>query len=555
VGHLNLYSLTMTSPAALADEFSRSADAVLTSAFSSASAALTTPHDNTTLTNYERPDIPHPAYERMQPRWEKCRALMAGTEAMREGGEIYLPRMEAESDAAYAARLNGAALFNAFARTVKACAGLVNQKEPQLGDDMPARLVAMWENVDRSGTHGAVMVSLLTLSGLTDGFAGIFVDYPRADDPSVNLSLASAAVMPGRELSTDDETKLGLGPYFVRFRADDVIKAVYQVVSGIRRLILLVLREASDRRVGSFGIETVLRYRVYRDDGKAVTYELWERMARTQSVPLQITQPVAMTNVKAIPWSPFIAGDVVDQNETRPPLNDLADLNIEHFQVKTNIRNLESLALVPTMVRVGATPDAEGKYPPIVLGPRTSIEAPAVQGVATPIYWLSPNVTVLEPSNKSLANIEQQMGAAGLAFLNPELRRAETAEAKRIDASVQNASLVSLARALQDCIETAFMFAGQYINEPAGSVTINTDFEEVVMDPTMIAQLVAARQSGNLSIETFLALLEKGRVLDDGFDIEGEKKRILEENVNTLKSMGVDNGNPPPGDGTGSPNH
>jgi hypothetical protein len=433
-------------------------------------------------------------------------------------GETYLPRMEAESEGAYEFRLQQSALFNAFARTVKACAGLVNQKDPQLGEDMPTRLVAMWENVDRSGTHGAVFTSQLTIAGLIDGFAGILTDYPRVANPA--------------GVSQDDEVRGGFGPYFVRYRADDVIKAIYQVVNGVKTLTLLVLRESSDQRVGSFGIETVFRYRVYRNDKGAVTYELWERLAR-ESTPRLVETPTAMRNVRMIPWSPFVAGDVVDQNETRPPLNDLADLNIEHFQVKTNIRNLESLALVPTMVRVGASPNEGGVYPPIVLGPRTAIEAPAVQGVATPIYWLSPSVTVLDPSNKSLENIEQQMGAAGLAFLNPDLRRAETAEAKRIDASVQNASLVSLARALQDCLETAFMFAGQYINEPAGSVSVNTDFEEVVMDPTMIGQLVAARQSGNLSIETFLALLEKG---------------ILTENANTQNSM-----NPPPDSGGAPP--
>jgi hypothetical protein len=83
---------------------------------------------------------------------------------------------------------------------------------------------------------------------------------------------------------------------------------------------------------------------------------------------------------------------------------------------------------------------------------------------------------VLDPSNKSLEKVEQQMGAAGLAFLAPDTRAAETAEAKRIDEKAQNASLRSVARAVQDCLESAFGFAGQYIKQPAGSVTINADF-------------------------------------------------------------------------------
>jgi hypothetical protein len=542
----------MTSPAALADEFSRSGSS---SSNGTSQNAETTPRDNTTLTNNERPDIPHPAYERMQPRWNKCRALMGGTEAIRAGGTDFLPQMPNESSESYDYRSQLVALFNGFARTVKACAGLINQKEPVLGADMPEKLVAMWENADRSGTHGAVMTSQLTLSGMVDGFGGIFVDYPRPDDPNIDRSKASAAAVPGAPLSGDDVARLGLSPYFIRYRADDVIKAIYQVVNGVKTLVLLVLREASDVRVGPFGIETLFRYRVYTNEKGVVRYELWERLARV-STPNKVQDARVMTNVNAIPWSPFVAGDVVDQNETRPPLNDLADLNLEHHAIKTNIRYLEDRAFVPALVRIGASRDPEtGTYPPVEIGPKNTIEVPLIDGLTTqPIYWMSPDVSVLDPGNKSLANVEQQMGASGLAFLNPEFRRAETAEAKRIDASAQNASLISVARALQDCLETAFQFAAQYINEPAGSVTINTDFEEVVMDPAMIAQLVAARQSGNLSIETFLQLLEKGKVLEDGFDVDGEKKRILEENANTLKSMGVDSGNPPPGDGTGSPN-
>jgi hypothetical protein len=540
----------MTAPADLADEFSRARSESASNGTSS--FGQTTPRDNTTLANNERPDIPHPAYERMQPRWSKCRSLMGGTEAMRAGGETYLPRLEMETDERYELRQQLVALFNGFARTVKACAGLINQKEPALSEDMPQRLVAMWENADRAGTHGAELTKQLTIDGMIDGFGGIFVDYPRADDPAIDRSRASAAALPGAQLDGSDEAALGLGPYFIRVKADDVIKAIYQVVNGVRALTLLVLREASDVRSGSFGIETVFRYRVYTNTNGRIEYTLWERLARNEAIPQQKTQPALITNVKAIPWAPFRAGDIIDQNETRPPLNDLADLNIEHYQVKTNIRYLETRAFVPTMVRIGAPRDEDGNYPPIAIGPQTAIEAPMIDGLSTaPIYWLSPDVTVLTPGNESLANIEKQMGAAGLAFLTPDLRRAETAEAKRIDASSQNASLLSVARALQDCLETAFMFAGQYINEPAGSVTINTDFEEVVMDPTMIAQMLAARQSGNLSLDTFLYLLEKGKVLEDGFDIDAEKQRILTENANTLKSMDV--GADPGGDGGTQP--
>jgi hypothetical protein len=537
MGHVLSLSVTMTSPVAVADEFARAA--AESSRFTNGSSQ-TAPRDNTTLSENDRPDIPSPAYKRMEPRWSKCRALMAGTEAIRADAARYLVQLPNETNDAFQYRAQLVALFNAFKRTVKACVGLITQEEPKLGDDMPQPLVDMWENADRGGTHGAVLTKQLVTDGMIDGSAGIFTDYPRVANPG--------------KVSADDEQRGGLRPYFVRYRAQDVLKTIYQSVDGVRTLVLLVLRETSDERVGQFGIQTVERYRAYTNERGVIGCEVWKKNYN-ESAPRIETQKFTLANVTKIPWSPLVAGDVVDANETRPPLDDLADLNVEHFQIKTNIRYLEDRALVPTMVRIGAQPDEDGAYPPIAIGPQSAIEAPVVEGLSTaPIYWLSPDVAVLDPSNKSLEKVEQQMGAAGLAFLAPDTRAAETAEAKRIDEKAQNASLRSVARDVQDCLESAFGFAGQYIKQPAGSVTVNADFEETVMDPAMVAELRNLATAGKLSIETLLDRLEKGHVLDEGFDIEAEVKRILTENAQTVDTMrGNQNNNAGQGDGGGAP--
>src|SRR6185436_2923447 len=92
-----------------------------------------------------------------------------------------------------------------------------------------------------------------------------------------------------------------------------------------------------------------------------------------------------------------------------------------------------------------------GGYPPIITGPKGTIEAPFVAGMPEkPVYWLSPDISVLEPAMKSLQNNEAAQGAAGLSFLAPETRAAETAVAKRIDASAQNATLATVGRRGQD---------------------------------------------------------------------------------------------------------
>lgn len=457
---------------------------------------------------------PHPAYKRMKSRREKCRALLDGTEAIREGAETYLPRFESESNDSYDMRVQLCALFNAYERTVFACVGLLLEKDPELGDDMSARLKELAEDVDLAGTHLSVYAKSLTLDSLVDGYAGTLVDYPVVEDPA--------------RISLDDQRRQGHRPYFVKFLAADVLKVLYGKLNGVKVMTLLVLREVTEEADGSFGVAEVTRYRVYRRDMSGVTWATWKTSA-AGALPVVETQERPMRGVSRIPFSLAPTGRKIRDFEYRPTLENLADLNIEHHQVKTNLRHLETLAMVPTQVRIGATQDDKGVYPAITLGPRSTIEAPHIEGVDKPVYWHSPDVTVLEPASRSLVDIKADMGTAGLNFLTPDKRAAETAAARRIDSSAQNATLSSASRAIQDHLEEVFGFAAEYLGEKGGSITMNRDFERLVMDPALVSALGTLATNGKLSIETLLGLLEKGRILAEGFDVAAEVRRILLE--------------------------
>lgn len=480
----------------------------------------------------DRPDIPHPAYKRMEARSKRCRALWGGTDEIREGEETYLPRLEGESDESYNYRLVLCAVSNAFKRTVKACVGLLFETRPTLGDDMPSELTTFAESVDGERKHFAVFLKELSTEALIDGHAGIVTEYPRVTDiVAKNPNLVSqAAVENPSAVSADDEARLGLRPYWIKVLAEDVIKQVYSKVNGVTRLVLLIVREVSEERVGRFGLRTVKRYRVYERGADSVTCQVWKAVSREAPAP-EDQQPIVLRNLKEIPWSPLIAGEVISKVETTPPLLDLADLNIEHHQVKTEIRNLSSLACVPTIKRKGATqiPDPDDPnaliFPPITLGPRNTIEVPE-NGDAE---WMSPDVTVLEPHQRNLTEIKADMGAAGMAFLAPDTRAAETAEAKRLDAAAQNATLGTFASNVKDCAESAFGHAGAYMGTTGGSVTVNTDFENTVMDAQTMQAYGYLASIGKLSIETLLGALERGKRLPAGFDVDDEVRRILSE--------------------------
>lgn len=517
----------------MADEYAQTSTTTTRSTTDVLAPAIT---DNTSAST---PDTRSPAYLRMEPRWRRCRTLMAETDGVRDAGEEIIPKLEGEEDDDYEARTQVCALTNAFKRTVKAMAGLVLQKRPVLGDDMPAVLKTLAENINASGSHLAAFVWQLVIDALVDGHAGILVDYQRLDAQSVDTSRASAAaeaaLKNGGELDASDEPALGLRPYWVKFKAADIFLAMYKTVNGQRTLVLLVLREISEElsNPNGFGVQAVVRYRVYRRVGQTVTCEVWKSI-QAQTPAIEHTA-ITLKNVTAIPFAwavsgDVIAGDVMAPSETAPPLLNLADLNIEHHNVRTDKRHLERLACIPTIKRKGYVApivDGEPDPAPVLLGPKQVNDIP-LEG---DIEWFSPDVTVLEPITNSIADLKADMGAAGLAFLAPETRAAETAEAKRIDSAAQNASLATFASNLQDALELAFQFTAQFLKTTAGKVTVNTDFEGTVLDSSMVSALGTLAANGNLSIDTLLETLERGRVLPEGFNREQELAKIMKQNT------------------------
>jgi hypothetical protein len=498
------------------------------------------------------PSIETGAQRRTGPRIKKCRDVYQGTEAIRNDAETYLPKFTGETDELYEARSTIAALFNGYSRTILASVGLLCEPEPVLGEDMPQPLVEMWENVTGEGMHGAVLTNHLATAAMVDGFTGLITEYPRANDPRIDRSKASAAATvaleTGAELDAADVKALGLRPYFILVKVDECLP-VYETVNGRRTLVLFIRKETQAERKGRFGLETKTRYSVYelQKDGKVI-YERWTVASAGAQPVLDPDSRTVMKNLKGIPWSPLPAGDKLGENEYKPTLLDLADLNITHHRIATGILSLEETAFVPSLVRVGARANKDGEYPPIETGSGNTIEAPATEGVPTPLYYLSPPVTVLEPGMKSLENCKAEMGAMGASFLAPEPRAQETATAHRMDASAERATISTVSRRFKDCLESAFGFAGQFINEKAGSVKVNQDFVGEGVDPALAAVMITAYQAGLFTWEETRTYLHTGQ-LPETFKSDDAKAlaKILARGALSTPTPGDPNnpGNPP----------
>jgi hypothetical protein len=101
---------------------------------------------------------------------------------------------------------------------------------------------------------------------------------------------------------------------------------------------------------------------------------------------------------------------------------------------------------------------------------------------------------------------------------------AETAEAKRIDRSQGDSTMMVIAQNMQDMIDNCLQFHAQYLGNAtaAGSSYVNRDFLGARLEPQDITALLSLYTAGTISQETLLRELAEGDVLGDNFDVDEE---------------------------------
>ncbi|HSU57100.1 MAG TPA: hypothetical protein VLT36_23870 [Candidatus Dormibacteraeota bacterium] len=118
----------------------------------------------------------HPDYDAALPDWLRARDVLAGEDAVKAGGEKYLPRLDSQSDLEFLAYRKRAAFFNATARSAEGFVGLIFRrppfvKVPEVRAGVAASGVgrALGVFVNDSDMLGSTLAGLTPASWLTPG--------------------------------------------------------------------------------------------------------------------------------------------------------------------------------------------------------------------------------------------------------------------------------------------------------------------------------------------------------------------------------------------------
>lgn len=447
----------------------------------------------------------------MAPRLDLISTLLGGTEALRAKGETYLPRYNAESTKNWDDRLKHATLTNYFERTVDSLTGKPFSKPIVIHDDMAPELVDLCENIDHQGNNLDVFGRNAFRLGVAKGLIHILVEYP-------NVAAANPT-------SKADEEAINAKPYFVMIEPENIISAHYENRNGSEFLTQVRIME-TETRMDGFDEVIIERIRVLYPGA----WELWQKDERKKWT-------VVDSGVNTLDYIPLVTfyAHREDFMTSKPPLIDLAYVNIAYYQGSADQNNILAVARFPMLAVSGANEEEAA----VRVGPRQVLSTVDPQGK---FYYVEHTGAAIQAGLEDLQHKQEEMEALGVELLAKSGNI--TATAKAIDSAKDISMLQALVLIFTDALEQAFQVASDWLElkVPVGGLTINSDFGLSLDDTVSVPALQAARTSGDLSRPQFLKELKRRNILEADFDVDEDAALLVEEQKKKQDDMAFEFG-------------
>ena len=434
------------------------------------------PQSQRAVTNVNDPNT---AWYAQEPHWVLIEDLISGTYGMRRKHRRYLPQEPRELDDAYDNRLARSVCPPFYQRLERMLAGMLTRKPVRLNDVTDTIREQLFD-VDLQGNDLNTWTYETARKMIRYGHVGILVDAP-AD---------------------------GGRPYWVSYTPRDILGFRTETVDGATKLSQLRLREtiikpSEDSEYGEEQIEQIRlltpgQYQIHQRDKKGDFRVVDEGTTSLQEIPFAVAYSNRYNTL-----------------ESRPPLEDIAELNLKAYQVQSDLDNQLHISAVPMLAFYGFPSSAEE----VSAGPGEALAFPA-EGRAE---YIEPDGKSYDAQFKRLDQIASQINELGLSAVLGQKLSAETAEAKRIDRSQGDSTMMVIAQNMQDAIDNCLQYHAQFLGESqSGSCMINRDFLGTRLEPQEIQALLQLYTAGTITQETLLTQLAEGEILGDDFDIEEE---------------------------------
>ena len=423
---------------------------------------------------------PNASWYAQEPHWVLIEDLLGGTYGIRRKHRRYLPQEPRELDESYDNRLSRSVVAPYYQRLERMLAGMLTRKPVKLQDVSDAIREQLFD-VDMQGNDLNVWTYETARKLVRYGHIGCLVDAPSN----------------------------GGRPYWCTYTPRQILGYRTEQQDGAQRLIQLRLQETvlevdPDSKYGEKQIDQI----------RVLTPGEYQIHQRQDNGEYKVVDE-GTTSLAEIPFS-VAYSNRVGFLESRPPLEDIAELNLKSYQVQSDLDNQLHISAVPMLALFGFPSSAEE----VSAGPGEALAFPA-DGRAE---YIEPQGRSFDFQFKRLEQIALQINELGLSAVLGQKLSAETAASKMIDRSQGDSTMMVISQNVQDVIDNCLRFHAQFMGqqEAAGSCTVNRDFIGARLDPADVNALLQLYTAGTITKETLLQQLANGEVLGDDFDVQEE---------------------------------
>ena len=440
--------------------------------------------------------------------WEIMKAVTNGTEYLRDNSEAFLPLEPREDYTAYLSRVNRAVFSPYTQRLIRAATGLIMRKPITLiGDSYWTDIFA--KDVDGCGSDLDEYARRVLICSLTYGQSHILVDYPA---PTGALSLA-------------EERAQNRRPYWIEIDPTNIYGWRLDREVNYGSIIQARIAEKAVVPSGKFGEQVFDQVRVI-EPGK---YSIYRKVSpKKDLINLQDTTyagnfdgPENEKDYELVDSGAFSLGEVplvsvysgkTDTLTSKPPLLDIAYLNLAHFQRQADLIHSLHVASQPLLVMEGW--DDQTKDMSI------SVNYAMATQPGNKIYYVEPAASAFEAQAAEIQELQLQMATLGISTLSQQKFVAESADARRLDRVDTNSMLSMVSLELEQKLQKVFNLSASYLGIEPPEVKMSRDFDIERLIGQDITALTSLFDQKVIDREEFRDILVQGEVLPDATETD-----------------------------------
>jgi hypothetical protein len=425
-------------------------------------------------------------------RWTTARDVIAGTYAVRAKGELYLPKAySAQTATEYLSYQKHVPFYPAANRTCDGIVGLMMRRDPVL--EASGLLSQIKGIISSNGDSVEELARKVCREVLITNYCGLLTDYPSEKASSLGAML--------------DE---GKRPFVNIYTADNILECTPGIVKGTKKPVRVRLLEDEN---------TVLLFEI-DEDGFVVSklYKAKDKVFPVESKPTKVFYPEANgQRLTEIPFDLVTTGDSYEPTEA--PLDNVVTLNLDHFISQSMISKQLLFTISPMLFVTGV----EGGGDDIAWIPAAIYKLPDAN---SKVYVASVPSDAAVPLEHQMASLEDKMAAVASRILARQKSVAEAAETEAVRQGAENSVLAMIANSVGSKMEKALARVNLYNGDDTEvRFQINTDYLVVNLSSQELIALLAMRQAGELSEESFFYKCREGNVYDETLTYEQERAR------------------------------